>query len=188
MEVGRQGAGSGVVIDYTGLIITNAHVVSGRSGRGKGPNLRVTLSNGETCSVQLLGKDSDHDVAALKIEADGLIPIELSDSQTLRPGQWVLAIGHPLGVNGAAAVRIVIGSGGDVPERSGFREDWIAVGLSLRPGHSGASMVDAAGRIVGLNTIMAGLDVGMTVPVQTVKEFLVNAKLWSPEPTVAVPV
>ena len=161
VEVGRQGTGSGVVIGSTGLIVTNAHVVSGRSGRGKGSNLRVTLNNGETYSAQLLAKDSDHDVAALKIETDGLIPIELGDSQTLRPGQWVLAMGHPWGVAGAAAGGIVIGSGGDLPERPGSRDDWIAVGLSLRPGHSGGPMVDAEGRMVGFNTMMAGLDVGM---------------------------
>ena len=188
VEVGRQGAGSGVVIDSTGLIVTNAHVVSRRSGSGKGSNLRVTLNNGETYSAKLLAKDSDHDVAALKIEADGLVPINLGDSQTLRPGQWVLAMGHPWGVAGAAAGGIVIGSGGDLPERPGSRDDWIAVGLSLRPGHSGGPLVDAEGRMVGLNTMMAGLDVGMAVPVQTVKEFLVKAKLWSPEPAVAVPV
>ena len=147
----------GGVIDSTGLIVTNAHVVSGRSGRGKGSNLRVTLNNSETYSAQLLAKDSDHDVSALKIEADGLIPIELGDSQTLRPGQWVLAMGHPWGVTGAAAGGMVIGSGGDLPERPGSRDDWIAVGLSLRPGHSGGPMVDAEGWMVGLNTMMAGL-------------------------------
>ena len=192
VEVGRQGAGSGVVLDSTGLpgalIITNAHVVSGKSGRGKGPDLRVTLNNGETYPAQLLAKDTDHDVAALKIEAEGLVPIELGDSQTLRPGQWVLAMGHPWGVAGAATGGIVIGSGGDLPERPGSRDDWIAVGLSLRPGHSGGPMVDAEGRMVGLNTMMAGLDVGMAVPVQTIKEFLVKAKLWDPGPAVAEPV
>jgi serine protease Do len=188
VEVGRHGAGSGVVLDSTGLIVTNAHVVSGKSGRGKGPDLRVTLNNGETYPAQLLAKDTDHDVAALKIEAEGLVPIELGDSQTLRPGQWVLAMGHPWGVAGAATGGIVIGSGGDLPERPGSRDDWIAVGLSLRPGHSGGPMVDAEGRMVGLNTMMAGLDVGMAVPVQTIKEFLVKAKLWDPEPAVAAPV
>ncbi len=92
VEVGRQGAGSGVIVDSTGLpgalIITNAHVVSGKAGRGKGSNLRVTLNDGETYAAQLLAEDSDHDVAALKVEADGLVPIKLGDSQTLRPGQW----------------------------------------------------------------------------------------------------
>jgi S1-C subfamily serine protease len=189
VEVGRQGAGSGVVLDSNGLpgalIITNAHVVSGKSGRGKGSNLRVTLNNGETYTARLLAKDSDHDVAALGIEADGLVAIKLGDSQTLRPGQWVLAMGHPWGVAGAAAGGIVIGSGGDLPERPGSRDDWIAVGLSLRPGHSGGPMVDAEGRMVGLNTMMAGLDVGMAVPVQTIKEFLVKAKLWDRAPAEA---
>ena len=178
VEVGRQGAGSGVVFDSTGLIVTNAHVIAGRSGRGKGSDLRVTLNDGRTLPAQLLAKDSDHDVAALKIEADGLIPIQIGDSKTLRPGQWVLAMGHPWGVAGAAAGGIVIGSGGDLPERPGSRDDWIAVGLSLRPGHSGGPMVDAEGRMVGLNTMMAGLEVGMAVPVHTIKEFLVKAKLW----------
>lgn len=180
VEVGRQGAGAGVVLDSAGRIVTNAHVVSGKSGRGKGSNLRVTLNNGETYSAQVLAKDSDHDLAALRIEAQGLVPIELGDSQSLRPGQWVLAMGHPWGVAGAATGGIVIGSGGDLPERPGSRDDWIAVGLSLRPGHSGGPMVDAQGRMVGLNTMMAGLDVGMAVPVQTIKEFLIKAKLWEP--------
>ena len=112
VEVGRQGTGSGVVIGSTGLIVTNAHVVSGRSGRGKGSNLRVTLNNGETYSAQLLAKDSDHDVAALKIETDGLIPIELGDSQTLRPGR-------PLA--GSSSVPAATCPSGQAPETIGSR-------------------------------------------------------------------
>ena len=165
----KQGSGSGTIWHPDGLIITNAHVV-----RDKSP--QVVLPDGTTHPARLLARDTDRDVAALMLEntgeASALPTIQLGDSQGLRPGQWVMALGHPWGVPGAATSGVVIGSGADLPEMPRTGREWVAVSLHLRPGHSGGPLVDAQGRLVGINTMMVGLEVGMAVPVHTIKEFL----------------
>ncbi|MFQ5923288.1 MAG: trypsin-like peptidase domain-containing protein, partial [Anaerolineales bacterium] len=93
----------------------------------------------------------------------------LGDSATLQPGHWVMAFGHPWGVEGAATAGVVIGQGAQLPL---FGRDWLAVGLHYRPGHSGGPLVDSAGRLVGINTVMVGPDMGLAVPVHEVKRFL----------------
>ena len=189
VSAGGRGFGAGSVWHSDGLIITNAHVVSGgRGGRRGGGNLTVTLPDGSTHPARLLAQDAAQDLAALSIDisreisgnttrdADGLTPVALGDSRSLEPGQWVMALGHPWGVAGAVTGGAVIGFGDDLPEtesRDGVEgREWIAVGLSLRPGHSGGPLVDAQGRLVGICTMMAGPQVGMAVPVHTAKEFL----------------
>lgn len=169
VEAGRRGSGSGVVLDAGGLIVTNAHVVPENLPSG---GLHVTLADGRRVGAELLARDAQKDVAALRIEADGLTAIKTGDSRSLRAGEWVLAMGHALGVAGAATAGIVIGSGADLPEIPKPGQEWVAVGLSLRPGHSGGPLVDAHGRMVGMNTMMAGLEVGMAVPVHVIQEFL----------------
>ena len=119
-----------------------------------------------------MAKDDALDVAALMVEAEGLIPIGLGDSHHLHPGQWVLAVGHPWGAKGAATAGIVIGSEVDLPLTLPPHREWIAVDLPLRPGHSGGPLVDAQGRLVGICTMMAGPEVGMAVPGHVVKRFL----------------
>jgi len=170
---GRRGAGSGTIWHRDGLIVTNAHVVSGRGHRhGPSRELRVTLPDGTTLPARLLARDEVRDVAALLVQAKDLTPIELGTSRDLQPGQWVLAVGYPWGVAGAATAGIVIGTGEDLPETPSPAREWIAVSLGLRPGHSGGPLVDVQGRLVGVNTMMAGPEVGMAVPVHVVKEFL----------------
>ncbi|MCH7738332.1 MAG: trypsin-like peptidase domain-containing protein [Chloroflexi bacterium] len=177
VTVERSGAGSGVVFAGDGLVVTNAHVVSGNRRRPPGSGLRVTLPDGAVTAAELLAKDDDLDVALLKIgpgegKLPELHPIEMGDSRALRPGQWVMAMGHPWGVAGAAAGGIVIGAGPDLPEAPGAAKDWIAVDLALRPGHSGGPLVDHRGRLIGISTMMAGLEVGMAVPVHVIEEFV----------------
>ena len=170
---GRRGAGSGTIWHRDGLIVTNAHVVSDSGHRhGQKGELRVTLPDGTTLPARLLARDEGRDVAALLVEAKELTPIELGTSRDLQPGQWVLAVGYPWGVAGAATAGIVIGTGEDLPETPSPAREWIAVSLELRPGHSGGPLVDVKGRLVGVNTMMAGPEVGMAVPVHVVKEFL----------------
>ncbi|MFQ5873215.1 MAG: S1C family serine protease, partial [Dehalococcoidia bacterium] len=147
---------------------TNAHVV----GRDR---LRVTLSDSTTLPARLLARDTGLDLAALAVNAAGLPTVELSDSKGLRPGQWILALGHPWGVTGAATAGVVIGVGSEWPQAPVSGRDWIAVSLPLRPGNSGGPLFDVEGRLVGINTIMTGLDVGMAVPVHVVKAFLHQA-------------
>lgn len=165
---GRHGAGAGTIWHSDGLILTNAHVVKSRS-------LRVVLANERTLPARLLAHDRNRDLAALGVEAADLPTIELGNSKCLQPGQWVLALGHPWGVAGAVTAGIVTGVGAHLPEMPLSEREWIAVSLHLRPGHSGGPLVDAKGRLVGINTIMAGPDVGLAVPVHAVKAFLRQA-------------
>jgi serine protease Do len=169
---GRGGAGAGTLWHPDGLIITNAHVVQ-RSA------LKVELPDGRILPAKVLAHDGERDLAALSVEATGLPTIELGDSQHLQPGQWVLALGHPWGVPGAVTAGIVINVG-KPPEMPPTRGEFIQVGLPLRPGHSGGPLVDIYGRLLGVNTMITGPEVGLAVPIHVIKEFLRQA-LGSPK-------
>ncbi len=160
-----RGAGAGTIWHSDGLIITNAHVL-GRHG------LKVVLPDQRSFPARVIAFDRERDIAALSIEATGLPTVEIGDSRLLKPGEWVMAIGHPWGVLGAATAGVVIGQGSDLPELPGSGREWIAVSLHMRPGHSGGPLVDINGRLVGINTMITGPEVGMAVPVHVVKEFL----------------
>ncbi|MDE3088361.1 MAG: trypsin-like peptidase domain-containing protein [Chloroflexota bacterium] len=168
---GHGGAGAGTIWHADGLIITNAHVVRRRRG------LKVTLPDKRTFPARLLAHDDQHDLAALSVDATGLPTIQLGDSRLLKAGQWVMAIGHPYGIAGAVTAGIVIGEGAQLPEMAASGREWIAVSLHMRPGHSGGPLVDIDGRLVGINTMITGPDVGMAVPVHVVKAFLRQAGL-----------
>ena len=133
---------------------------------------RWTLPDGSTLPAKLLAHDADRDLAALAVDTTGLPTISLGESTRLRTGQWVLALGHPWGVVSSVTVGVVIGVGAEWPEPLFSGKEWIAVSLHLRPGYSGGPLVDNHGRLVGINTVMAGPDVGMAVPVHVVKAFL----------------
>jgi serine protease Do len=168
IENGRHGAGAGTIWHPAGLILTNAHVVSR-------DRLTVSLPDGTRHPARVIAHDRELDLAALSLEGDGLPTIELGDSRALRPGDWVMAFGHPWGVDGAATAGVVIGQADALPDRLPFGRNWLAVGLHYRPGHSGGPLVDSAGRLVGINTVMLGPDVGLAVPVHEVKGFLKRA-------------
>lgn len=162
---GKRGAGAGTIWHPQGLIVTNAHVA------GRGP-LKVELADGRVFDAEILRLDKDCDLAALRIEADGLPTAKLADSRAVRPGQWVTALGHPWGVIGAATGGVIIGMGRQWPEMPPSRQDWLVVSLHLRPGHSGGPLVDSKGRLLGINTMINGPDVGFAIPSHVVVEFL----------------
>ncbi|MCZ6789568.1 MAG: trypsin-like peptidase domain-containing protein [Chloroflexi bacterium] len=143
---GGRGVGAGTIWHPEGLIVTNAHVVSGRTG-----SLRVTLPDGSTLPARLLARDEDRDVAALVVEAVDLPTIDVGKSRDLSPGQWVMALGHPWGVRGAVTAGVVIGVGSTWPEMPQGSREWITAALHLRPGHSGGPLIDVDGRLVGIN-------------------------------------
>ena len=162
---GHGGAGAGIIVRADGLIITNAHVI-GRRG------LKAMLPDGRTLPARLVAFDRDHDLAALAIDADHLPAIELGDSKNLQPGQWVMSVGHPWGVAGAVTAGVVIGSGAELPEFNTGGREFVVASLHMRPGHSGGPMIDSDGKLIGVNTMINGPDVGMAVPVHMVKAFL----------------
>lgn len=163
---GRHGQGAGTLWHADGLIITNAHVVQ----RGA---LQVTLPHGDTVPARLLHVDPQLDLAALAIDERDLPTISLGNAKDLQPGQLVLALGHPWGVKGAVSAGPVINVGLP-PENPRLTQEYVQAGLQLRPGHSGGPLVDTAGRLVGVNTLITGPEVGLAVPVHTVKQFLHN--------------
>lgn len=167
---GKRGIGAGTIWHPQGLIVTNAHVA------GRGP-LTVGLPDGRSLPARILAQDPDRDLAALRVEASDLPSIQLGDSQRLRPGEWVVAVGHPWGVTGAATAGVVIGVGSQWPEMARNRRDWVVVSLHMRPGHSGGPLVDVGGRLVGINTMIDGPDVGVAIPVHVVVEYLRQALL-----------
>jgi serine protease Do len=158
------GAGAGTIWHPDGLIITNAHVVHGRH------SLKAILPDGRTLPAQVVAIDP------LKVDATDLPTVDLGDSRMLKAGEWVTAVGHPWGVTGAVTSGVVIGEGSQFPEMP-KQGEWVVVSLHMRPGHSGGPLVDHRGKVVGINTMITGPDVGMAVPVHVVKAFLQKAGL-----------
>ncbi len=161
---GGRGGAAGTIWHPKGLIVTNAHIISHRQAK-------VTLADGRALNARLLARDSDRDLAALAIDAEELPTIVLGDSRSLESGQFVIALGHPWGVNGVATAGIVMGT--DVEHmKISYAQNLVAINLPLRPGNSGGPLVDVEGRLVGINTMMTGPDTGLAIPVQVVKAFL----------------
>ena len=163
-----RGAGAGTIWHSDGLIITNAHVVH------HGP-FKVALYDGRVLDAKLLARDEQHDLAALAVEANDLPTIQIGSTRDLHPGQWVMALGHPWGIANAATSGVLIGMGRQLPELPTASQDWVVADLHLRPGNSGGPLVDAQGRIIGVNTLITGPNVGVAVSVDVVKEFLKQA-------------
>jgi len=157
----RGGAGSGVVWAADGLIVTNAHVARTDSAD-------VELWDGRRFPARVASRDPRRDLAALRIAAAGLPGAMPGDSQALRPGELVIAIGSPLGFAGALSTGVVH-SIGAIPGMG--RQSWIRADVRLAPGNSGGPLADAQGRVIGINTaIVHGL--GVAVPANAAAEFL----------------
>ena len=158
---GRRGAGSGVIWRTRGWIITNAHVV-------RMPRAKIHLPDGQKFDAELVARDPEMDLAALR--ADGLnLPIaEVGASTELRVGELVIAAGCPYGLRGSVSAGVVhaIGPVGALGDRQ-----WIQADLELAPGNSGGPLADARGRVVGINTMIAG-GLGLAIPSRDVEQFL----------------
>lgn len=161
--------GAGTVWHSDGLIVTNAHVVLARQGPRR---LEViTPTDGAVYRAQILAADRRRDLAALAIPAQHLPTVRIGRSRELRPGQFLMALGHPWGVLDALTAGVVIGTGDRLPEQADGR-DWIALDMKMRPGHSGGPLFNTAGELVGINTMIRGPEVSFAVPVDEVKAFL----------------
>ena len=146
----QQGSGSGVIIRQDGYIVTNNHVVQGAT------KVEVTLNNNKVYEAKVIGADPATDVALIKIDAEGLPIVPFADSDRLRLGEWVLAIGSPLGeeLRGTITAGIVSAKGRSMPNTSGeFKiESFIQTDAAVNPGNSGGALVNKAGELVGINT------------------------------------
>jgi len=167
VRTGGAGVGSGVIWTADGIVITNAHVA--RSDRAT-----LVLWDGRTLSGQVTARDRRRDLAAIAVTGggpiDGLCPATIGHPSTLRTGDLVIALGNPLGIPGALALGVVHAL---EPGDAG-RPRWIRADIRLAPGNSGGPLADARGRVVGVNTMIAG-GLGIAVPVTTVARFLGEA-------------
>ncbi len=143
-----QGSGSGVIIREDGYIVTNNHVIAGAK------SIEVTLNNNHTYPATLVGTDPATDVALIKIEEKGLPVVPLADSDKLRLGEWVIAIGSPYDLRSTITAGIVSAKGRTMPNYSGeFKiESFIQTDAAVNPGNSGGALVNKEGQLVGVNT------------------------------------
>jgi len=158
------GGGSGVVLTPDGYLLTSAHVVAGRDRVG-----RASFVDGREISFSIVGADPLSDLAVLRVEADDLAPALLGDAAHLRVGQLVVAIGNPHGFAGSVTAGVVSALGRSLPARSGralrMIDNVIQTDAALNPGNSGGALVDSFGRVVGVNTAVAGIGLGLAVPI-----------------------
>src|SRR5689334_1790974 len=174
VRIGR-GSGSAVVIPGDGVLVTNAHVVAD-ARRG-----RADFLDGVQVPVRVLGADPLSDLAVLRAErpADLPSPVRLGNADTLVVGQLVVAVGNPLGLAGSVTAGVVSALGRALPTRSGGAgrvvEDVIQTDAALNPGNSGGALADHRARVVGINTAVAGVGLGLAVPVNATTLRIVDA-------------
>ncbi|CAN8062763.1 unnamed protein product [Agarophyton chilense] len=165
------GTGSGIVWDRQGRIVTNFHVIRAASGA------KITLANKKTYDAELVGTSADDDVAVLKIKAppEDLDPVDIGSSHNLRVGQMTYAIGNPFGLDHTLTTGVLSGLGREMKSPTGRTiSNVIQTEASINPGNSGGPLIDARGRLIGMNTAIyspsgASAGVGFAIPVDTLK-------------------
>jgi serine protease Do len=168
------GGGSGVVITPDGFTLTSAHVVARTEGRG-----RASFVDGRELEFEVVGSDPLSDLAVLRVDGRDLVPAELGDAERLRVGQLVVAIGNPHGFTGSVTAGVVSALGRSLPTRSGANvrvvDNVIQTDAALNPGNSGGALADGRGRVVGINTAVAGVGLGLAVPINAATRRIIGA-------------
>jgi serine protease Do len=169
----RQGIGSGVIFGSDGSILTNAHVVAGAS------RVTVTLPDGRSMPAGVLGAEPERDLAVLRVGESGLPVAELR-AAPLRVGQLVVAIGNPHGLEGSVTAGVVSALGRALPAPAGRRaariiENVIQTDAALNPGSSGGALANGRGEVVGINTAVAGIGLGLAVPINAATRKIIGS-------------
>lgn len=163
----QRSLGSGFIISNDGFILTNNHVVGGAD------EIKVKLSDGREFKAVVKGTDEKLDLAVLKIEVNGELPVaELGDSDAIQVGEWVMAIGNPFGLSQTVTAGIVSATGRVIG--SGPYDDYIQTDASINPGNSGGPLFDAKGKVIGINTaiVQGGQGIGFAIPINMAKAVL----------------
>src|ERR1700687_429549 len=168
------GSGSGVVITPDGYLVTSAHVVA------EGGKASASFIDGTEYELDLVGADPLSDLAVARARSAVLTPIQIGDADTLRVGQLVVAIGNPMGFSGSVASGVVSGLGRSLATADGnghrrFVEDVIQTDAALNPGNSGGALADWQARLVGVNTAVAGMGLGLAVPINSTTQAILSA-------------
>jgi serine protease Do len=163
-DLKQEGEGSGFIVSQDGYIITNNHVVEDAS------QIKVKLANGKEYDAKVTGRDPKTDLAVVKIEgAKDLHPLSLGDSENLRVGSWVIAVGSPFGLQQTVTQGIVSGKGRVIG--SGPYDDFIQTDASINPGNSGGPLINMKGEVIGINTAInpSGPGIGFAIPIDMAK-------------------
>jgi S1-C subfamily serine protease len=161
--------GSGVVFTGDGFLLTNAHVV------GRSTNGTAEFSDGTSAPFRVVGSDPLSDLAVLRADGPTPEPAELGEADQLVVGQLVVAVGNPLGLAGSVTAGVVSALGRSLPARGRVIEDVIQTDAALNPGNSGGALADAEARVVGINTAVAGVGLGLAVPVNATTRRIIAA-------------
>ena len=175
---GFGGAGSGVVITPDGFLVTSAHVVAA------GGAASASFIDGTEFDVDVVGADPLSDLAVARARADGLQPARVGNADQLRVGQLVVAIGNPMGFAGSVTSGVVSGLGRSLATADGnghrrFIEDVIQTDAALNPGNSGGALADSQARLIGVNTAVAGMGLGLAVPMNGTTQAILAALMRS---------
>jgi S1-C subfamily serine protease len=173
------GAGSAFALTPDGFLLTCAHVVTGRSGQARPLTGRASFVDGRELKFEVVGADRLSDLAVLRVEGGDLEPAVLGDAEALRVGQLVVAIGNPNGFAGSVTAGVVSALGRSLPARAGrsvrFIDNVIQTDAALNPGNSGGALVDSRCRVIGVNTAVAGVGLGLAVPINSATRQIVGA-------------
>jgi len=173
-EFKQRGLGSGFIIDGSGLILTNNHVVE------KAEEIEVTLKDDTTYAAKIIGRDPKTDLALIKVDAGReLKPIPLGDSEKVAVGDWVVAVGSPFGLGNTVTAGIVSAKYRRIG--AGAYDDFIQTDASINPGNSGGPLLDVEGKVIGINTAIfsqsgGNIGIGFAVPVNIAKDLLPQLK------------
>jgi S1-C subfamily serine protease len=171
------GAGSGVVFTDDGFLLTSAHVVAGaNSGTAE-------FSDGTESRFDVVGADPLADLAVLRVHTSGAPPAELGDADQLKIGQLVVAVGNPMGLTGSVTAGVVSGLGRSIPAQDGRHvrliDNVIQTDAALNPGNSGGALANSAGKVIGINTAVAGYGLGLAVPINSTTRYIISELLSS---------
>jgi S1-C subfamily serine protease len=173
-RAGRGGAGSAVVITPDGFLVTSAHVVA------QGGSARASFIDGTEYDVDVVGADPLSDLAVARARGATLEPLRIGNADQLRVGQLVVAVGNPMGFTGSVTSGVVSGLGRSLATADGnghrrFIEDVIQTDAALNPGNSGGALADWQARLIGVNTAVAGMGLGLAVPMNGTTEAILSA-------------